>query len=1099
MAVINWLHLTDLHQGLNSQGWLWPSVRQEFFRDLEVLHRKCGPWDVVIFTGDLTNTGAVEEFQKLDETLSEIWEKLRQLGSSPVLLPVPGNHDLLRLPVPDLDIKAITGLWNQDQEIRRVFWESDSNSYREPINKAFANFMEWRNSSPLIPKADFTSGTIPGDFSATITRGALKLGVIGLNSAFLQLTGGDYQGRLDLDVRQLHAACHGDAVKWVNNHHLVLLLTHHPFNWFYPQSQEAYKAEIYPPGRFLLHLFGHMHEAASQSIRIGGAATQRYLQGASLFGLETWGDGRTLRKHGYSAGRVRVEGGEGLLQIWPRKMDMLQAGHRKMVPDQSFDLDDDDGSIKEPFSVTTPLASASPGAAPPDPPTVKPSDRPEKPGTNVSYHPSNPYFFIPYAAKGAQLIGRDHTLESARRQLTTGSRSSIGQTIAFSGLGGLGKTQLAAEYAHNFKGDYPDGVIWINADQVIDAQLIEISDKAKWIAPESEHKDKLAVASQRLRSFPNCLIIFDNVESYKAIEEYVESLHPDCHILATSQNELIGFTPIPLDLLDEDNSYKLLLQVAGRNPDIQSEKEAALEIVKTLGGLPLALELAGAYLRYRSAIGWRQYLELLKDNLRAAFPGKLSQVSFTKHQADLYSTLKINEEILNEEPRLRDILDLLTWSGSAPMGKDLLCSLLGVKGFTELTNAVGLGIALRLLQQTPKTESYSIHRLVRKVRRDEVPIATKTEWVRDICARLGDWFEKRREDYAELLSFEAEIDHLQAWLTHATQYAAEHASRLTWLQGYPPYHRGRYHQAREWVEKAFDLLKLAGENDDKLKAHLLNDLGSTCSALGEYKKSLDYHEDSLVIRLELLGQDHPETATSYSNVGTAFGSLGDYKQQLEYAQKSLQIRLRILGEDHSKTATAYNNVGAAFGNLGDHKQELEHAKKSLQIRLRLFGEDHPETATAYGNAGVAFGNSGDYKQQLEYAQKSLQIRLRLFGEGHPHTALSYNNLGIAYQDQGDIKQSLDYRRRALALMKNLYGFEHPGTIEIAKSIVIQLVNLNRSPEAFRILDEFLNKVPKGHSMYASLTGLDRELKSKVSRDGFRQLSSKNKAKKKKKR
>ncbi|MFP5265444.1 MAG: tetratricopeptide repeat protein [Blastocatellia bacterium] len=1053
MAVINWLHLTDLHQGLNSQGWLWPSVRQEFFRDLEVLHKKCGPWDVVIFTGDLTNTGAIEEFQKLDETLSEIWEKLRQLGSSPVLLPIPGNHDLLRLPVPDLNIKAITGLWNQDQEIRKAFWESDSNSYREPINKAFANFMDWRNSSALIPKADFTSGTIPGDFSATITRGALKLGVIGLNSSFLQLTGGDYQQRLDLDVRQLHAACHGDAVKWINNHHLVLLLTHHPFNWFHPNSQEAYKAEIYPPGRFLLHLFGHMHEAALQSIRIGGAATQRYLQGASLFGLETWGDGRTRRKHGYSAGRVWVDGGEGLLQIWPRKMDLLQAGHRKMVRDQSFDLDED-GSIKEPFSVATPLTSSSPVADPPDPPIAKPSDSPD---TNVSYHPSNPYFFIPYAAKGSQLIGRDHALESARRQLTTGGRGPIGQAIAFSGLGGLGKTQLAAEYAHNFKGDYPDGVIWINADQVIDAQLIEISDKAKWIAPESEHKDKLAVASQRLRSFPNCLIIFDNVESYKAVEEYVESLHPDCHILATSQNELIGFTPIPLDLLDEDNSYKLLLQVAGRRPDEQSEKEAALEIVKTLGGLPLALELAGAYLRYRSAIGWKQYLELLKDNLRAAFPDKLRQVSFTKHQADLYSTLKINEEILNEEPRLRDILDLLTWSGSAPMGKDLLCSLLGVKGFTELTNAIGLGIALRLLQQTPKTESYSIHRLVRKVRRDEVPIATKTEWVRDICARLGDWFEKRREDYAELLSFEAEIDHLQAWLTYATQYAAEHASRLTWLQGYPPYHRGRYHQAREWVEKAFNLLKLTGESDNKLKAHLLNDLGSTCLALGEYKKSLQYYEDSLAIRLGLLGQDDPETATSYGNVGGAFGDLGDYKQQLEYAQKS------------------------------------------LQIRLHLFGEGHPETATSYSNVGSAFGDSGDYKQQLDYHQKSLQIHLRLFGEDHPHTALSYNNLGVAYEAQGDIKQSLDHRKKSLALLTTLLGSEHPRTIEIAKSIVIQLVNLNRSPEAFRILDEFLHKVPKGHSMYASLTGLDRELRSKVPRAGFRQPSSKNKPKKKKKR
>ncbi len=90
----NWLHLTDLHRGMSQQSYLWQNIRQIFFNDLSQLHEECGPWDLVIFTGDLTQRGGKEEFEQVDELLEELWEKLQQLGSSPYLLAVPGNHDM---------------------------------------------------------------------------------------------------------------------------------------------------------------------------------------------------------------------------------------------------------------------------------------------------------------------------------------------------------------------------------------------------------------------------------------------------------------------------------------------------------------------------------------------------------------------------------------------------------------------------------------------------------------------------------------------------------------------------------------------------------------------------------------------------------------------------------------------------------------------------------------------------------------------------------------------------------------------------------------------------------------------------------------------
>src|SRR5262249_24598134 len=84
-ASFGWLHLTDLHFGMSGQKWLWPNIREEFFRDLEKLHSKSGPWDLVLFTGDFVQKVGRDEFQKLNDLLGQLWVHLQKLGSTPCL------------------------------------------------------------------------------------------------------------------------------------------------------------------------------------------------------------------------------------------------------------------------------------------------------------------------------------------------------------------------------------------------------------------------------------------------------------------------------------------------------------------------------------------------------------------------------------------------------------------------------------------------------------------------------------------------------------------------------------------------------------------------------------------------------------------------------------------------------------------------------------------------------------------------------------------------------------------------------------------------------------------------------------------------------
>ncbi len=142
-------------------------------------------------------------------------------------------------------------------------------------------------------------------------------------------------------------------------------------------------------------------------------------------------------------------------------------------------------------------------------------------GPVADFKPTNRATYIPFPQKGDQVVGRADALAEVHRKLVDGTRTSIGQAAGVNGLGGLGKTQLAVEYAYAFRDEYPSGVVWITADQEIEPQLIETAEKARWVSPQSDHRSKLDIALRRVRTFGGGLIVYDNVESLDAIEPFL--------------------------------------------------------------------------------------------------------------------------------------------------------------------------------------------------------------------------------------------------------------------------------------------------------------------------------------------------------------------------------------------------------------------------------------------------------------------------------------------------------------------------------------------------------------------------------------------------
>ncbi|MCP4664444.1 MAG: hypothetical protein GY856_54365 [bacterium] len=305
MTSFRWLHLTDMHCG-SSADWLWPNAEDYFFEDLAKLHDLCGPWDLVLFTGDLTQNGVAGEFNKLDEFLDRLWNRLGRLcPEQRRLLAVPGNHDYRRGP------------------------SGDPNA-----SSPFAEYLRWWAASERKP-AELQEGENPGDFSVILEKDGIQLGIVGLNSAHLGKRG--VSGTLF--ERQMERVCDDNAAAWTAERHFNILLTHHSYDDLDDDGKKALNNSIFPPGRFLLHLFGHKHQHLAANHCVNGNPEYRRWQGDALFGIENYGRPNETRHYGYSAGLLQVERKRAFLRIWPRKSTCGDCQQRWFVPAfDTFDL-----------------------------------------------------------------------------------------------------------------------------------------------------------------------------------------------------------------------------------------------------------------------------------------------------------------------------------------------------------------------------------------------------------------------------------------------------------------------------------------------------------------------------------------------------------------------------------------------------------------------------------------------------------------------------------------------------------------------------------------------------------------------------------------
>ncbi|XP_019619738.1 PREDICTED: uncharacterized protein LOC109466458 [Branchiostoma belcheri] len=222
-------------------------------------------------------------------------------------------------------------------------------------------------------------------------------------------------------------------------------------------------------------------------------------------------------------------------------------------------------------------------------------------------------------------------------------------------------------------------------------------------------------------------------------------------------------------------------------------------------------------------------------------------------------------------------------------------------------------------------------------------------------------------------------------------------------------------------------LKEAGGDEEK-QSSSLNNIGTCWRDLGDQRKAVSYHEQSLKMTKAIYGDTnpHPDIASSLNNIGACWSDLGDRRKAISYHEQSLKMRKAIYGETtpHPDIASSLNNFGNCWSDLGDQRKAISYYEQSLKMMKAIYGETtpHPDIAKSLHNIGACWHEFGDHSKAMRYYELSLKMRQAIYGKTtpHPDIASSLNNIGACWHEFGDHSKAISSYEQTLNMMKVIY-------------------------------------------------------------------------------
>ncbi|MEU7867645.1 FxSxx-COOH system tetratricopeptide repeat protein [Dactylosporangium sp. NPDC049140] len=666
--------------------------------------------------------------------------------------------------------------------------------------------------------------------------------------------------------------------------------------------------------------------------------------------------------------------------------------------------------------------------------------------------------------RNAAFTGRRDTLDQLRDRLSANITVVVPQALY--GLGGVGKTQVAIEYAYRFAADY-DLVWWISAEQVAQVRSSlgdlwgRLAEKLN-LQQEADSPESVRLVREALRHgrfSPRWLLIFDNVGEPETIREFLPQ--GPGHVLLTSRNQ--EWAPqdaevVEIDTFTRAESVTLLTRRVAGLPAAAAEAVAA-----RLGDLPLAIEQAAAWLS-ETGMPVERYLELLDTHpLRV-----LSENAPVGYERTTTATFQLSlDQLRKQSPAAAKLLEICAFFAPEPIPTGLLYT----PGFTEplLRYDPALHDSIRRGQLIRRIGRYAlasvdtgqtviqIHRLMQDVIRGSLTEAEREE--------------NRRHVHRVLATAErTEPDELKGWPTYArllphvrgsqAQHSPEGAVRLfvadvvryLWF-------RGDFPSSQELAEETVAIWRAdPAIGEDPITLLVDFHLGNALRSQAEYDRALAIDSRALeLLKEKVEDRDDPYIVMVAGGLAADLRALGRYDEAKVLAEDTYKRAKRTFGDEHDKTLLAENNLAVSLRLVGDFAgaADLDEDQLTRRRNNSSFGKEHPHTLLAANNFAHDLRALGRFAMSRQVLDDILPIYRRAFGDSSAPTLRAAKNLAVTLRKLGEVHAAQQLTADTLQRYRELHGEDHPDTLSCLMNAAFEESAQYRNEEAERIARQVL--------------------------------------------
>jgi tetratricopeptide (TPR) repeat protein len=670
---------------------------------------------------------------------------------------------------------------------------------------------------------------------------------------------------------------------------------------------------------------------------------------------------------------------------------------------------------------------------------------------------------LPFPSIGNLFKGREDVLKSLKSILEVKTPTAITQSIE--GLGGIGKTRLAVEFAWwVWNNNICPAVFFIFAEssERLNASLASLANPDCLNLPGQKQDEQITSVKNWLNDNPGFLIILDNADTRdaaKAVEKLLPSLANGCTIITSRYTRWSSaVNPQTLGLLNLNDAVAFLLDKTNRRIQTADDQTLAAQLAKDLDYLPLALEHAGAFINTQKITfaeylnQWQieksQFLEWFDEtqtkyplSLAAAFQRSLKELSPHAKAILSISANLAPEPIPIEMFEIEDNQPLLTEAVNIITKKQTIKT----SNF-NLSSALADLAAYSLI--TKEKTSFTIHRIVQQAVLFSLSKSLYKKWLTISLNIVDNFTPTDSNDVRTWSVIDSLFPHIKTIVQKADQSEiTEPTSRLMSVLGSYLYSKGLYKEAEPFKRRALKIDETSFGPDHPDVASDLNNLASLLQDTNRLSEAEPLMRRALKIIEKSLGKNHPNVATALNNLAELLRETGRFEGAEPLYHRALKIDQTSFGPYHPNVAIDLNNLALLLKDTNRLSEAEPLMRRALEIDQTSLGPDHPNVARDLNNLAQLLQATNRFSEAEPLYERVVKIFEISLGKNHPNVATALNNLAQLLQATNRLSEAEPFMRRALKIDETSFGLDHPDVAIDLNNLAELLQDTNRLSEA----------------------------------------------------